>query len=573
MEKTIIQRSKYGIAVKTSLISGVIVLALLGLSSIVLVSFQSRLIGSIINTYISNVNAAIDEQGENQEEDLRKAFQTNADIAGGVAAQYLYNVDPLNMKEALKPYMKLSGILAINVTDNDNQAFAAVWNRDGKIETGDMFPDNLKLDESMSFKTKATQEGKSIGNIQIYFTDKLLKASIAQGKEKSQAKIDEFQKNIDQRIRKAFFIQFIGVFFVVGILVFSIVYCLKIIAIIPVKKVVDGLKDMAQGDGDLTRRLRIKSLDEIGELASWFNLFVEKLQDLVKDISRTSVTLTTSSDDLTRLSGDMNKGAEGLSMNSNSVATAAEEMTSNMNSVASAMEQANSNVSIVASAAEEMSITINEIATNSERARGISDKAVSQVDSATKKVKELGDAAREIDKVTETISDISDQTNLLALNATIEAARAGEHGKGFAVVANEIKELAKQTSEATLDIKNRISGIQQSTSDTVHSIDSISKVIKEIESIVSTIASSIEEQSATTKEIARNVSQASIGLGEVSQNVAQSSYVSGEISREIANVNFTALKMSENSRNVNGNADELSELAHRLRDLVNRFRV
>jgi len=573
MDKTVIKRSKYGIAVKTSLISGVIVLVLLGLSSIALIRFQSKLIGSVISMYISNVNTAIDEQGAVQDADLKKSFQINADIAAGVAAQYLYNVDALNMKEAFKPYMKLPGILAINVTDNDNQPFAAVWSKSGKVDTGDKLPDDLKLDENKSFRIKAVQEGKSIGNLQIYFTDELLKASIAQSKEKSQAKIDEFKKETDSRINKAFAVQIIGVLIVVAILVFSIVYCLKFIAILPIKRVVDGLKDMAQGEGDLTRRLRIKDMDEIGVLAAWFNVFVEKLQDLIKDIASTSVTLSSSSDELSKLSGDMTKGAHGLSQNSNSVAAASEEMTTNMNSVASAMEEASSNVSIVASSTEQMSFTINEIATNSERARGISDKAVVQVEGATKRVKELGEAAREIDKVTETITDISDQTNLLALNATIEAARAGEHGKGFAVVANEIKELAKQTSEATLDIKNKISGIQQSTSDTVFSIDQISMVIREIENIVSTIASSIEEQSATTKEIATNVAQASIGLGEVNQNVAQSSYVSAEISREIANVNITAGKMTDSSSRVNVNADDLSGLAHKLRELVDRFKV
>lgn len=156
-----------------------------------------------------------------------------------------------------------------------------------------------------------------------------------------------------------------------------------------------------------------------------------------------------------------------------------------------------------------MTTTINEIAQNTEKANTITGEAVSEAKGASDNVDELGSAAQEISKVTETVTEISEQTNLLALNATIEAARAGDAGKGFAVVANEIKELARQTAEATQDIKRRIEGIQDSTSGTVTKIQQISKVINDVNDIVSTIASSVEEQSVTTKEIATNVAQAS----------------------------------------------------------------
>ena len=160
------------------------------------------------------------------------------------------------------------------------------------------------------------------------------------------------------------------------------------------------------------------------------------------------------------------------------------------------------------------------------------------------RVKELGDAAREIGKVTETITAISEQTNLLALNATIEAARAGEAGKGFAVVANEIKELAKQTADATLDISRKIDITRQSTSATAKDITEITAVIDDINEIVAQIASAVEEQSATTQEVTENLSQAFTGIGEVNANISYGATAAGEIARDITYVNSAAAEIS-----------------------------
>ncbi len=341
----------------------------------------------------------------------------------------------------------------------------------------------------------------------------------------------------------------------------------------PVKTMVAFFTELSKGEGDLRKRVEVDSRDEIGDMAKWFNTFMEKLQSIIKDISKNSMTLDSSSASLTSIAGQLATRAEDILSRSNGVASAAEEMSTNLTNVAAASEQASTNVNMVAAASEEMTATVREIAQNSGKARGITEKAVINTNRASEKVNELGEAALQISKVTEVITEISEQTNLLALNATIEAARAGEAGKGFAVVANEIKELAKQTATATLEIKNRIEGIQNSTNETVSEIGQISKIIDEVNDIVGSIATAVEEQSVSSQEISNNISQASQGIEQVNENVNQSSAVSTTISSDIANVNRGVQEVSANSAQVDTNAEELLHLASQLQELVGRFKV
>ncbi len=341
----------------------------------------------------------------------------------------------------------------------------------------------------------------------------------------------------------------------------------------PLNRAIASLKDIAQGEGDLTMRLDAKSKDEIGELGFWFNTFIEKLQGIVKRIAENSNLVNASSNQLSLIAGELSSGAEDTSHRAANVATASEEMSANLNNVAAAMEQSSTNVNMVAAAAEEMTSTITEIAENAERARNVSSKAVDQARRASDKMEELGEAAKRIGKVTETITEISEQTNLLALNATIEAARAGEAGRGFAVVANEIKDLAKQTAQATLDIKNQIHDVQQTTEASVAEINQISEVISGVNDIVATIAAAVEEQTAATREIANNIAQASQGIQEVNENVSQSSTVAGDITEDISKVNLAATGISESSKQVQDSSEGLQRMAKELNGIVGSFKV
>lgn len=368
-----------------------------------------------------------------------------------------------------------------------------------------------------------------------------------------------------------------------GVLVVGLICCLGVIAAVammlrvmvigPINKITEDLRDTAEGEGDLTKRINSSRVDEIGLLARWFDTFVAKLNDIIVDIGANSETVTSSSFEVLSVSEQMLDESSDLKSKASAVNQASEEMNMSMASVAAACEQASTNISFVAEAASTMREALDGVVTECDRAKGVSHSATDQVKATTDKVSQLGDAAREISKVSEVITEIADQTNLLALNATIEAARAGDAGKGFAVVASEIKDLANQTQQATFQIKQRISGIQQSTEDTVEEVGKIAGVIEDVDSIMSSIAESMGEQSVQAGEVARNIEQASLGIGEVNQNVAQSSQVSATIAADIQDVNEVANAMSARSGDMRRSAEGLSELSSELKGMISVFKV
>ncbi len=361
-----------------------------------------------------------------------------------------------------------------------------------------------------------------------------------------------------------------GLVFFVGL---SIWLLLGRFVVAPVKNVAAGLKDIARGDGDLTRKLAIDSADEIGELGMWFDTFLDQLRGIIREIAGNADGLAKSSVELTDISHALSGNAGETSVKAGDVARASEEVNSHMNRVAAAMEQTAANANMVAAAAEQMTATINDVADGTSRAGSVSGSAVSEAGETSELMGRLERSAGEIEGISETITDISEQINLLALNATIEAARAGEAGKGFAVVAGEIKSLALQTSEATRDIKARIDDIQASTGGAVSGINRITGVIGEMDGIITGISSAIEEQSATTREIASNIGQVSEGVNHVNDNLMESSRVVAGMAGSIAEVNEASEDISLGSSRVSTGSEALMDLARGLSSQVERFKI
>ncbi len=229
----------------------------------------------------------------------------------------------------------------------------------------------------------------------------------------------------------------------------SITLCILLVAIVmvsfitltilkPIRETILLLQDIAQGEGDLTKRLVVEGKkSEISQLSFWFNTFVEKLQIMIKNIVQCTVALNQKFQALNTNATEMKKAVNTMGKQTNSVAVAGKALSNGVVTMSAAAGQISSSAQNVASAIEELSASIQEISKNCSKESEITSQADYQTQNARKIMMELGDVTQSIGKIVNLISGIAEQTNLLALNATIEAAGAGGAGKGFAVVANE----------------------------------------------------------------------------------------------------------------------------------------
>ncbi|MFH1156428.1 MAG: methyl-accepting chemotaxis protein [Pseudomonadota bacterium] len=397
----------------------------------------------------------------------------------------------------------------------------------------------------------------------------------------------------------------------------------------PLKKTVEMLRNIAEGEGDLTRRLSVSTGDEVGEVAKWFNTLMDKLQHMIKLLFDDIANLNISSKQLQLISEEMTSKANLMNTQSQEAAVSTDQTTDSIRTMALTAESVSTQVNLVNSSSSEVSInlqsigssvtnvteavhslaisieqmyaTLNEVSKNSARGAKVTSEASRKADSTFEIVTNLGEGAKEIGDVVALINGIASQTNLLALNACIEAAGAGEAGKGFAVVANEVKELARQTARATDDIRNKIETMQANTSNAVQAINSILKTIIEINQIMGTIAGSVEEQTITTNEIAKSVGVTASDATLASDNVqkviqieidvskridevakaaasiakeaSEASSSTGKVSENVATVNVAVKDTTRGVDQVKTQAKDLAKISEQLRTIIGQFKV
>jgi len=351
------------------------------------------------------------------------------------------------------------------------------------------------------------------------------------------------------------------------------------------RKAINIIRDIAEGEGRLDQRVNIDSKDEIGEMSKWIDIFIEKIHKIVIDIQHKSKNLVddsqnslssteianTEMEQVRGKSDEVASATEQLSMNIKNVSEVAQNMyaeisksmesadivSKSMNDVNKVLDASQSSITSIATSSEEMTATIKEISSNAEQSRSISIDAVSTVEAAGTQVEELAESSAKIEKVIEIINEISEQTKNLALNATIEAARAGEAGKGFAVVANEVKELAKETVNATSEIRETIDEMKSCTEKTVSKISDVKNIIESVNEMTVSIATSIEEQSTALQDNSRSTQVIAENLSDVFNKIRTSTDHITEITTNMKLINSGAEDAANNSREASTATNEM----------------
>ena len=305
----------------------------------------------------------------------------------------------------------------------------------------------------------------------------------------------------------------------------------------------EALSLMARGD--FTHQLPVKGQDEIAQMLTKINQTIEELRPIIRKIRS--------------ISSDLDNGAQNMKAFSEETIQGNEHTKNRAESMQRGAENILANVEVEAQALNEISSAIQEISQNTTKASQVTNEAVEKARLAQQVIHRVGEVSREIESVIQLINSVAEQTKFLALNATIEAARAGEAGKGFAVVANEVKELARQTAEATGKITQKIRAMQDESSQAIQVTDEIVGIIEELNQIASTIAAAVEEQTAVISEIAEKLETTRTNAETLSTE-AQEAYKLAVRAVETARKNFEY-------------AQGVSNLAQELASLVAQFKV
>lgn len=327
----------------------------------------------------------------------------------------------------------------------------------------------------------------------------------------------------------------------------------------PLKATNTMLKDIAEGDGDLTVRIPVNTKDEIGELGNNFNAFVEKLQNIISEIAGATSQLATSAEEMAAVTEQTSAGVANQKQETELVATAITEMNSTVLEVANNAENASS----AAVDADSEAKAGNQVVSSTVKA--ITELAKEVEDSATV-MQKLKDDSQNIGAVLDVIKGIAEQTNLLALNAAIEAARAGEQGRGFAVVADEVRTLAQRTQESTTEIEGLIAALQNGAE---HAASAMNQSRERVTATVEKAEHAGESLSSITRAVGTIMEMNT----QIATAAEEQSSVSEEINRNIVNIQSISEQTATGAEETSASSVELARLGEQLQVLVGQFKV
>lgn len=355
----------------------------------------------------------------------------------------------------------------------------------------------------------------------------------------------------------------IGVFSTVALVVVAMTLIVNLLitrAILkPIKALVFRLRDIAEGEGDLTQRVDQTRRDELGELGKWFNTFVEKIHGVISEVGATSREVAGAATQIAASSEEMAQGIGEQNQQVTQISAAVEQMSASIAEVARKSAEAANNAQKSGKVAEEGGRVVFEtIEGMNEISHAVSASAAS--------VSELGKRGEQIGQIINVINDIADQTNLLALNAAIEAARAGEHGRGFAVVADEVRKLADRTTKATEEIGDSITAIQTETEQAVQRMGAGTEQVKIGVEKATLAGKSLEQIVAGAQDVSGMIRS-------IAAAAEQQSAASEEVSRGVQSVSAVTNQSAEGANQAAMAASQLSTQAEQLQTLVSRFKL
>ena len=322
-------------------------------------------------------------------------------------------------------------------------------------------------------------------------------------------------------------------------------FLLRSMVLKPINEMMLIAKDIAQGEGDLTKRVPVHGSDEISTLGGYFNMFIEKLQGMISKVAHVTDKVASASVELSATAEEISKGTDTLTSRASQTAAAVEEMNATVSQVAQNSGKAATLAQETVKTAKDGGSVVSDTISGMQQ---LSD----AVSSSATIISELGKSSDQIGEIVRVIEDIADQTNLLALNAAIEAARAGEQGRGFAVVADEVRKLAERTTKATKEIGDMIRQIQQDTRGAVESMqqgtvkvtsgvdlvnrtgEALSRIVEmvsESADMIRQIAVASEEQSVATQQIANDIENVAKVTKESASGANESAKASHDLSQ------------------------------------------